>query len=500
MQYSSRWRIQWHLLALESTLLFVLFLLRTAVLRSEALPDYDSVKNWEIVRSMAQGDFQQLFHHASPTFYLLLLPFYKLAPSHHTLVWVSAICNVLAIWLLVRLVQNIWHIPQRYAHFLLVLVGTSPFLTVSATYVSIESVSLLLFAWAFRAFLRSRDGSFSSWLNSWVYFTLAFTVNYKTALFFPIFYFIAWKANYFFKRKSAYLIPFLIPIIAIFIYCFIGYVLTDSFELYPKYLISNLFLRNPHPTIQLPLLNTDVFFYLQYIYDFESPLFLIVFIALLGKFWWLNRKPKQQPKNIFTITKNQGIVFTFLAIYLTIMTFLPKAPRGLLFAYPLLFSLGYFYMLGLIKTPLFRFIFLAGCLLWNTWQLQRWVYPYIPTKYPMVAEYIISQDIKKLHISVGRGILPFLPDSVTHTIHFSTDDLPTKPFYLLRDGYHRVVKVGDFDTVSGNLLQTWKEPTLCSPFLFLESCEYNGTSYNEALQNWRAMQRKEKQLELLHIP
>ncbi|UOQ72065.1 hypothetical protein [Hymenobacter cellulosilyticus] len=37
-------------------------------LRHAALPDYDSVRNWQIVQEIAQGNFRNLFHHGSPAF------------------------------------------------------------------------------------------------------------------------------------------------------------------------------------------------------------------------------------------------------------------------------------------------------------------------------------------------------------------------------------------------------------------------------------------------
>ena len=54
-------------------------LLAVAVLRLWRLPeagppDFDSVRNWQVVRELARGDFAHLFHHGSPGFLLLFAP------------------------------------------------------------------------------------------------------------------------------------------------------------------------------------------------------------------------------------------------------------------------------------------------------------------------------------------------------------------------------------------------------------------------------------------
>ncbi|WP_460504013.1 hypothetical protein, partial [Hymenobacter agri] len=63
----------------QRTIWLVAALLAVAVLRLWHLPevgppDYDSVRNWQVVQELAHGQFRQLFHHGSPGFLLLYVP------------------------------------------------------------------------------------------------------------------------------------------------------------------------------------------------------------------------------------------------------------------------------------------------------------------------------------------------------------------------------------------------------------------------------------------
>ena len=53
---------------------------RYYLLPQVGLTDYDSIRSWQIVQEIGQGDFTHVFHHASPGFFLffsLFTPFLK---------------------------------------------------------------------------------------------------------------------------------------------------------------------------------------------------------------------------------------------------------------------------------------------------------------------------------------------------------------------------------------------------------------------------------------
>src|ERR671921_360125 len=59
----------WLLVALGAVGVFRLWRLPEA-----GPPDYDSVRNWQVIGELAQGNVTHLFHHGSPGFLLLYVP------------------------------------------------------------------------------------------------------------------------------------------------------------------------------------------------------------------------------------------------------------------------------------------------------------------------------------------------------------------------------------------------------------------------------------------
>jgi len=162
---------------LELLAFMALLALRGWKLHESALSDYDAAKNWAILQEMCEGVFRDLFHHSSPTFYLILLPFAKLFGSFLAVEYVLIFCNTFAVWLMVRLFSQAWKLEKWQQIILFLLVGSSTFLVVSARYLSIESLSLLFFAFSLHFYLKYLASQGKYWWQLCLMLALAFTTN-----------------------------------------------------------------------------------------------------------------------------------------------------------------------------------------------------------------------------------------------------------------------------------------------------------------------------------
>ena len=94
-------------------------LLAVAVLRLWRLPeagppDFDSVRNWQVVRELGQGNFAHLFHHGSPGFLLLFAPVAVVAQQFLVFQGLNALLGVAGLgWVLLELVAQVAHIDAQ---------------------------------------------------------------------------------------------------------------------------------------------------------------------------------------------------------------------------------------------------------------------------------------------------------------------------------------------------------------------------------------------------
>ena len=181
------------------------------------------------------------------------------------------------------------------------------------------------------------------------------------------------------------------------------------------------------------------------------------------------------------------------------MSFLAKAPRGLLFIYPLLFLLGYWQFLQLFRSKIIQVGIILICLLWNAWQINEHIYQYADSNYKQVATTLKSSGINTIKTSAALGITPFVFSNTAVEVVFHADSLKPTDQYFLKDDCWKIAKIGAFDKIEGKSLKKWKEPSLCSPFLYLESCEYNNNTYGEALRDWENAKMQEYHLELIDL-
>ena len=245
---------------------------------------------------------------------------------------------------------------------------------------------------------------------------------------------------------------------------------------------------------------------------FESPI-LIICGLIFGIYWWLQRKKYDNFQQVYVKFILSCVLFTLVE-----MSFLPKAPRGILFILPMLYSIsfellriGCSYAQTYYKKVLYKqlitsiFIGFMAMLLWyNYRQLDRHIYAYTTTNYPKIVTYLEQHTIKKLAITVGINSTFFLPQTIDYQAVLFAKDLillQKRGYeYCLVDAYYQVVGATSFEHVQilPAVLEV-SEPTLFSPLLYLEHCEFTGSTFEEALQTQEQVLKAGTQLRLVRL-
>ncbi len=526
------------LLLLEFFAVSLLLLARIYKLEQTGVFDYDSAKNLIIIKEICVGNFQNLFHHASPSFYLFLAPFYKLSESFLWLEFICAILSAISIPLFGRLFQTHFKLNLLEYALLLFFVGTTTFLVVSARNLAIENLSLPIFALLLHVYTSKRIAvpvkfsnltdfessdskklkeSFFKKLFNWFkhpsfnqkhhkqslfscktewrkwklicfWSALLFTINYKIIPFFLILLFVETLKTRTFEFKKWLLLGSSI-LAFVGLYSFLSWILGIDSLLYLKNIYAQAFVKDMNPAKELSNFNWDIFFYFKYIRDFENPVLWLGWAGLIyfGRkevVGFFNEIISESKKPTFSRIEILAIV---AICFVCGMSILVKAPRGLLFAYPLLFCFAFVGLSKLLKNDFLKTAIFTLAIAFNLWNLERFVYKYSETNYPAVANYLESQKAKKLFTSVGLGITPFLSQEIAHENVFSIKEMevknPTESYFLL-DDYWRIAQLGNFGKLEKISEGKWKEKSLQSPYLYLELCEFTGNSYEEAIEQW----------------
>ncbi len=491
------------LLLLEFFTVSFLLFARIYKLDQTGVFDYDSAKNLLTIKEICVGNFQNLFHHASPTFYLFLAPFYRLSESFLWLEYVCAILSAISIPLFGRFFQkylklNLW----EYA-FLLLFVGTTTFLVVSARNLAIENLSLPIFALLLRSYISDGKTEWGKWKLVCLWSALLFTINYKIIPFFLILFFLeTLKSRTFEFKKWLFLGSSILFFVGF--YVFLSWILGIDSLLYLKNIYAQAFVKDMNPAKELSNFNWDVFFYFKYIRDFENPILWLGWASLI----YFGRKKITVFFNK-TISRNNKINFSQVEVLIIIsicfmcgMSILVKAPRGLLFAYPLLFCFSFVGLSKLLKNRFLKIAIFTLAIAYNFWNLERFIYQYSETNYPAVADYLEKQKAKKLFTSVGLGVTPFLSQEIAHKNLFSLKEMEEEnpaESYLLLDDYWKIAQLGEFGALEHLSEVEWKEKSLQSPYLYLELCEFTGNSYEEAIEQWEKS-RGNTYLRLVAVP
>ena len=482
---------------IQSSALLLVAGLRLWRLPEAALPDYDSVRNWQIVQEVARLDLTHLFHHGSPAFYLLYAPVAALTTDYRVFLVLNALLAVAALGLFADWVSRAAGLRAPETALLTLLVGSSAFLTFSGRDFTMSSMSLLVLAGLLRAhWQRLEQPTRGALLRTAAVLALGLSVNYKFLLTVPILLVLElhradgllWRGGNWGRVLLVLAAPFVV----------LGGLawLVSGVPVYrwPAVFFVVMFpaaanAAGRHGTVQV-----DFGYYLRYLADFEAP--LLPALAAAGVWFGGGVRRRPLPVAIYLLA--------WAALTLAGMSMLVKAPRGLLLGYLPLYAL-----LVLLLTRWRRPVALLGLLLavgYNFWQVQRQVYAYLPTRYPRVAQWLRQHRVARVATTVGPALLPVAgPLGIRAEVAKTPAELAALRRqgyqYVLLDDYYRVAGVGGFDSLRRlPAVATWAEPLLTAPLLYLEHSEFTGQGYQATLRRQHQAAQDSVQLRLVRLP
>jgi hypothetical protein len=530
------------------------------------LPEYDSVKNFLICREIASGNFSAMFHHASPSFFLFFALCYAVYPSHLFLLYLNTALSVVAISLIVNNLSNLFKLKPYTQSLLLLFVGSSTYLVYGTRSLSIESMTLLGFALFLQVYSQTQAVLLPQKMNTntvllWLCLGFLLTINYKILLFlvvlfcieFTLFYTKIPKQSPFllhFVRSTAFFCHYLltikatlVKIIGVLLLPFLGFFLLGlllgvAAKSYPLVWYALLFAKtNSNPWRAFSTFSFDIAFYFQYLLRIENPVLLLGLLLfvwqnfqIILKIKWFykenyllgglkphNRlKPISSEHNPLTTKLLLIMLFTFLQ-----MTILPKAPRGILLLFPLLYGFafaGWYGSYKKIKSQIeanYPKKLLNGCLAvaivlslgYQFDKLNKNIYTYQQSNYAPIVQVLQAQKATKVMATAGINLQFFLPQTIDFQVILFPKDIATYKAqgfeYLLIDQYYQVIGATVFDTLT--LPQTAKtlfrgtEKTLLPPLLHLEHCEFTGYTFEQALANQKTMAAHAQHLHLIKL-
>ncbi|GAA3949403.1 hypothetical protein [Hymenobacter algoricola] len=483
----------WLLLALAAVAAVRLYGLAGA-----ALPDYDSVRNWQIVQEVARGNLRNLFHHGSPGFSLLYAPVAWLTTDYRVFQHLNALLAVGAVGVLAAFVGREARLLPVETALLALLTGSSVFLTFSGRDFTMGSASLLVFAALLRAYYRRlRSPGRAPLLRATLWLTLGLSLNYKFLLTLPILavFELLQQDGLLRQRGNGWRVLAILAgpygllsgigmLAGLPWYRWVGVYYTIAF---PG--AANAAGRTG--TAQL-----DGLYYLQFLRDFESPLVLLALVVV----------PVLWRRELLVGLRRMNLL-RYLALwaycYLAGMSVLIKAPRGLLPAYGLFYALA-FLSLRRVLPPRRLLVVALLAVGFNLYRVQREIYAYTPSHYADAAAWLRAHGGHRVASTVGQGLAPFQASADSLVVVTHESQLPALRRrgyrYVLLDAYWRVAQVPNFGALATRpALAAWPEPLLTSPLLFLEHSEFTGLSYRETLARQQAARCDSVQLRLLAL-
>ena len=481
--------------------LAVLLAARLYLLPQVGLLDYDSVFNWQVVLELQTGNFQHLFHHRSPGFFLFYAALAPLLPDFHWFNYVNAFLNALAVLVLARLVGQRLKLPTAETLLLGLTIGLSVFYVHTARYFTVESPALLLFALFLQQYLlRTEKGSSRHWFGALAWLALGLTFNYKFLLLLPVVLVTEalqeqplLRGRVVWQSVGLLALPFVLySLLAVavglpvyrYLASFLGLVQFDKLN----------------PALRSGKFQSDLSFYFRYLLQFESP---VSWLGLLYALWLLWKRVGQRLKGPI---RWQEVLAILCLLFLGGMSLLLKAPRGLVFIYGLLYVLGFVALRRLVpgRVPQ-ALVLLAGCT-YSLFRCHESIYSYSQTRYPQVVAFLQQQGIGKVATTAGMGLLPYAAaagiEAKAAVRPPDLERLQQEGFrYLLIDDYYRVTRLTHFgQTERLPPLLALPEPTLQSALLYLEHAEFTGLGYRQTLELRKQALQDTVQLQLVPLP
>ncbi|PJJ47944.1 hypothetical protein [Hymenobacter chitinivorans] len=472
-------------LSLKNALPVLLALLVVAAVRlyglgQAALPDYDSVRNWQIVQEIAHGNLRNLFHHGSPGFSVLYVPVAWVTTNFHVFQHLNALLAVAAVGALAWFVADIARLKPWETALLTLFIGTSVFLTFSGRDFTMGSASLLVFAGLLRAYYRRLETPTDQHLRrAALWLALGLSINYKFILTLPILaVFELLQRDGLLGQRRNWLRVVGILAAPFVVFGLLGVLAGLPWYRWPAVYYNVLFPGAANAAGRQGSVQLDLAYYPWFLLQYESSGVVLMWLIALPLVW------KQE---LFHELRRINLV-RYLAVwayaYLAGMSLLLKAPRGLLLAYGLFYTLTFLSVRRDVKGWLLAALLLVACA-FNLNKIEREVYAYTPSSYPQVAQWLRQHHTTKVVSTVGLGLAPFGVDSVVAI----TSEKQLAQFrqrgyqYVLLDDYYVVTNVQQFDSLRRQQpVAEWPEPMLGAPLLFLEHSEYTGLSMKETIK------------------
>jgi len=450
-------------------------------------PDFDSVRNWQVVQELAHGNFVHLFHHGSPGFLLLFVPVAVLTRSFLVFQVLNALLGVAGLGLFVAWVARQARLPGPEAAGLVLLGGTGLLLTFSGRDFTMSSASLVVAAGLLRShYARLHEAAPRRLVRVAAWLALGLCINYKFLFALPILAVLEWwQADGRWRRAGGRaLLVLAAP------YLLLG-LLGVAVGL-PWYRWLGFYWRTVVPATanvagRQATLHLDLGYYPHYLATFESPLLLLGLAAalvLVVRQWQRGELRRGQPLPLLPY------LLVWADCLLAGMSLLIKAPRGLLLAYLPLAALAV--LSGRQLLP--RWVLTAGLLAavgLNVYRIQTQLYAPLPGRYPAVAAWLRQHGATRVVSTVGNSLAPYL--SLGQVLTVITDERELVGLrrqgvqYVLLDGYWRVAGVAQFDSLRRQVpVAAWPAPPLHQPLLFLEHSEFTGLGFAETLAASRA--------------
>ncbi|KAA9338290.1 hypothetical protein F0P96_05480 [Hymenobacter busanensis] len=489
-------QLRWLLPALAAVALLRLWRLPEA-----SLADFDSVRNWQIVQQVAHLDFGQIFRHGSPAFYLLYAPVAWFSTDYRVFLVLNALVAVAALGLLTDWIARAARLPGPEIALLVMLTGSSVFLTASGRDFIMSSWSLLALTGLLRAhWQRLHHPSRATLLRTAAWLAFGLSINYKFLLTLPILAVLEVQQHDGLLTRSGNWWRVLLVLAAPFVVLSVVAWAVSGVPVYrwPAVYVSILFPganAAGRGGIAQATRDLDLSYYFRFLAAFETPLLLP---ALAAGLVWFGGGVRQRPLPIATY------LLVWAVCILAGMSLLYKAPRGLLFGFVPMYGLVVLVLRQWLARPI-TVVALLAAIGYNVWQLQREVYAYLPTRYPQVAAWLHQHGIQRVATTVGIGLVPAAQRygiAVTPaTTGAQLRALRRQGYhYLLLDDYHRVTNVRAFDSLRAvPPVAAWPEPPLTAPLLYLEHSEFTGLGYRATLARQQQAAHDSVQLRLIPL-
>jgi hypothetical protein len=447
-------------------------------------PDYDSVRNWQVIQELAQGDFTHLFHHGSPGFLLLYVPVALLTRDFVVFQTLNALLGIAGLGVFGAWVARQAQLSGPEAGGLVLLGGTSLLLSFSGRDFTMSSVSLLLFAGLLRShYARLQRPASAALLQAVAWLAWGLCFNYKFLFAVPVLIVLeVWQSDGLWRRVWGRTL--LIVSTPYVVFGVVGVLVGLPWYRWLGFYVRTVVPKTANVAGRHTTLHFDLLYYVRYLLRFESPLLLLGLVAAAWLVWRERQQWRASPMPLLMY------LLVWAGCMLAGMSLLIKAPRGLLFAYLPLAALAVLSGGRLLTAK----VMLAGLLLavsWNGVRLYQQLYRPLPSRYPQVAAWLQQHGSTTVASTVGAGLAPYL--AFNQQLIIITDERQLAALrrqgcqYVLLDGYWRVAGVARFDSLSHQVpVASWPAPQLQQPLLFLEHSEFTGLGFDETLAASRA--------------